>query len=178
MHTNPEELPRLWNKYHRLIKKNNSELMRSLQWFMRSIKSDDAIDKFINSWITFNMLYSWIAKVNGEDHHKGIRGLLGKGIPSSTTQRQIIARHTDILNDISQMTLTGRDNKDRGQNLKAALSNNTSQEILIALINAIAIIRHTIFHGSIKDRSNEAERCIWPLLDLNAEIIKHQLERI
>jgi len=178
-HNNPDNIPDLWSKYQKLIGDNHPQLLRSVQWFMRAIKSEDAIDKFINCWITFNMLYGWLTTVRGEDHNNGIKALLGMGIPRLKVQREIIAEQKAILTAISQMTLVGRDDgKDRGQCLALALSNTEPKEILFAAIDAIGILRHNIFHGIIKDRSNEAERCIWFLLHLDAEIIKHQLCRI
>lgn len=173
-----EGIPELWNKYQKLIINNCQELTYSIRWFMRAIKSENPIDKFIYSWITFNMLYNWLTDVPSDDHKKGIKGLTGIGIPSEKKQIEIILQHKEILENLSQMNLTDRHNIDRAENLRNSLKTNGPQKILVGAIEAIGFIRHNIFHGSLKDRTDEAERCTWPLIHLNSEIIKHRLNKL
>lgn len=173
-----ESMPNLWSKYLKLLKSNHQELRLSICWFMRAIKSEDPIDKFIYSWITFNMLYSWLTGVPGDDHRKGIKGLIGKGIPHLKKQNEIILEHKEILKELSRMKLIDRNKVDRAENLRNALPGQIPKEILEGTIEAIGFIRHNIFHGSLEDRTTEAERCIWPLIHLDSEIIKHQLDRV
>lgn len=174
----PENIPNLWDKYRKLIenKTKYQELTLSIQWFMRSIKSNNPIDKFINSWITFNMLYGWLT--GACNHVKGIKGLTGKGIPRLGQQDKITLEHKTILKDLSTRSLIDRHKIDRTKKLRSAISGGDSKKILEGAIEAIGFIRHNIFHGSFKDRTIEAERCIWPLIHLDAEIIKHQLNEI
>lgn len=171
----PDGIPVLWNKYQKLIKSNPQELTRSIQWFMRAIKSENPIDKFIYNWITFNMLYGWLTGTY--NHVKGIKGLTGKGIPRLKQQEEIVLRHRTILEGLSQMHLIDRHGINRAEKLRNALSGGDFSAILMGAIDAIGFIRHNIFHGNLTDRTAEAERCIWPLIHLNAEIIKHQLNK-
>lgn len=173
-----EKIPELWNKYQKLLKNNCQELTYSIRWFMRAIKSENPIDKFIYSWITFNMLYSWLTNAPSDDHRKGIRGLTGKGIPSRTKQNEIILRHNEILKNLSRINLIDSCRIDRAKNLRDSLPTKDSQKILEGAIEAIGFLRHNIFHGSLKDRTGEAERCTWPLIHLNSEIIKHRLNKL
>ena len=172
-----QKIPELWNQYQKLVLNNFQELTYSIQWFMRAIKSDNSIDKFIYAWITFNMLYSWLTNAPGDNHMKGIKGLIGKGIPNHKKQNEIISRHNKILKNLSQISLIDRNGINRSKNLRDSLQTNNSQKILEGAIEAIGFIRHHIFHGSLKDRTDEAERCTWPLIHLNSEIIKHQLSK-
>jgi hypothetical protein len=176
-----ERIPYLWNKYQKLISNNYRQLSYAVQWFMRAIKAEGAIDKFIYSWISFNMLYGWLAQTR--NHIKGIKGLLGKGIPSLSSQEDIVSSNKKILEELSRIALLDACNIcnnsiDRAEKLRKALQGKDAKEILIAAIEAIGFIRHNIFHGNLSDRTAEAERCIWPLIHLDAEIIKHQLEKI
>lgn len=171
----PDSIPALWKKYQRLVKGNHQELTRSIQWFMRSIKSENPIDKFINSWITFNMLYGWLTGTY--NHVNGIKGLTGKGIPRLEQQEEIVLRHRTILEGLSQMHLIDSHGINRAKKLRNVLSGGDFSAILMGAIDAIGFIRHNIFHGNLTDRTAEAERCIWPLIHLNAEIIKHQLDK-
>lgn len=173
-----EKIPKLWHKYSLLLANESMELKSSIRWYMRSIKADDPIDKFIYAWITFNMLYGWLTEAAGDNHKKGIRGLTGKGIPSIKKQKEIVTRNSSILTGIAQNNLTDRHAVDRAKNLRNSLATNNSTKILDGAIEAIGFIRHNIFHGSLVDKTNEAERCIWPLMHLNAEIIKQKLFEI
>jgi len=116
-----EKIPELWNKYQKLLKDNCQELTYSIRWFMRAIKSENPIDKFIYSWITFNMLYSWLTCAPSDDHRKGIRGLTGKGIPGRTKQNEIILRHNEVLKNLSRVNLIDRCRIDRTKNLRDSL---------------------------------------------------------
>lgn len=171
----PDGIPVLWNKYQKLIKNKHQELIISIQWFMRAIKSENSLDKFINSWVTFNMLYGWLT--GSYNHVKGIKGLTGKGIPRLKQQKEIVLRHRTILEELSQMHLIDRHGINRAEKLRNALLGGDFSAILMGAIDAIGFIRHNIFHGNLTDRTAEAERCIWPLIHLNAEIIKHQLDK-
>jgi hypothetical protein len=176
-----ERIPHLWDKYQMLISNNYRELSYAVQWFMRAIKAQDSIDKFIYSWISFNMLYGWLAQTR--NHIKGIKGLLGKGIPNLRSQKDIVSGNQKIFEELSRMTLLDacnlyNKNVDRAEKLRKALQGRDAKEILIAAIEAIGFIRHNIFHGNLSNKTAEAERCIWPLIHLNAEIIKNQLEKI
>jgi len=172
-----ERIPYLWSKYQKVVGNNHQELAYSIQWFMRAIKAEDSIDKFIYSWITFNMLYGWLAQIRS--HVKGIKCLIGKGIPRLNRQEEIVTRNKMILEGLSQMNLIDKiHNIDRAANLISALQRQNASEILIGAIEAIGFIRHNVFHGNQSNRTAEAERCIWPLIHLNAEIIKQQLEKI
>lgn len=175
---NADIIPDLWDRYERLLKNNYLELTRSIRWYMRSIKSDDPIDKFIYAWITFNMLYSWLTDANGDNHKKGIKGLTGKGIPSSKKQKEIVLRHNNIFLMLAGNNLTDRCGIDRAKKLRDSLPSNDPKDILEGAIDAIGFIRHNIFHGSLVDKTTEAERCIWPLMHLNSEIIMHKLLKI
>jgi hypothetical protein len=172
-----EKVPYFWNKYQKLIENSHSELNSSIKWFMRAIKAKDPIDEFIYSWITFNMLYGWLAQTRS--HVKGIKGLIGKGIPRLDRQEEIVTRNKTILEGLSQMNLVDNiHNVDRSANLNQALQRRDTSEILIGAIEAIGFIRHNIFHGNQSDRTAAAERCIWPLIHLDAEIIKNQLDKL
>ena len=172
-----EKIPYFWNKYQKLIENNYQELSYSIQWFMRAIKAEDSTDKFIYSWITFNMLYGWLTQARS--HVKGIRGLIGKGIPGLNRQEEIVTRNKTILEGLSQMNLIDKTHSiDRAANLIRALQRRDASEVLVGAIEAIGFIRHNIFHGNQSNRTAEAARCIWPLIYLDAEIIKQQLEQI
>jgi len=173
-----EKIPYFWNKYQKLIENSHQELNYSIQWFMRAVKSDNPIDKFVYSWITFNMLYGWLTQVKGEQHHEGIKALTGKDIPCLNKQKEIVIRHKTILEELSRLNLTDRGGIDRAKKLRMALYGRSPRKILECAIGAFGVIRHNIFHGSLKDRTMEAGRCIWPLIDLDAEIIKDQLDKI
>ena len=172
-----EKIPYFWNKYQKLIENSHQELNYSIQWFMRAIKAEDSNDKFIYSWITFNMLYGWLAQTRS--HVKGIKGLIGKGIPRLNRQEEIVTRNKTILEGLSQMNLVDKTcGIDRAANLIRAIQRRDASEILMGAIEAIGFIRHNIFHGNQSNRTAEAERCIWPLIHLDAEIIKNQLDKI
>lgn len=173
-----EKIPYLWNKYQKLLSNNYRELSYAVQWFMRAIKAEDSIDKFIYCWITFNMLYGWLAQTR--NHISGIKGLTGKGIPKLSRQKDIVSRNQDILKELSKMILLDERNNniDRAENLRKALEGQVATEILIGAIESIGFIRHNIFHGNLSNKTAEAKRCIWPLIHLNAEIIKQQLEKL
>ena len=82
-----------------------------------------------------------------------------------------------ILEGLSQMNLIDKiHNIDRTANLMKALQRRDASEILIGAIEAIGFIRHNIFHADQSNRTADAERCIWPLIHLDAEIIKLQLD--
>ena len=172
------KIPQLWHNYNQLLTNKCLELTSSIRWYMRAIKADDPIDKFIYAWITFNMLYGWLTDAAGDNHKKGIKGLMGKGIPKIAKQKEIVSRNDSIFLGIAQNNLTDRHGIDRAKELRDSLSTNNPTKILEGAIEAIGFIRHNIFHGSLVDKTNEAERCIWPLMHLNSEIIKQKLLKI
>ena len=103
-----ESIPNLWNKYLKLQQGKHQELKRSIQWFMRAIKSEDPIDKFIYSWITFNMLYGWLTC--SKYHNKGIKGLTGKGIPCPVEDAALqiridVGKRLGIFQRLSEITI-------------------------------------------------------------------------
>ena len=172
------QIPQLWHNYNLLRNNNCLELTSSIRWYMRAVKADDPIDKFIYAWITFNMLYGWLTDAAGDNHKKGIKGLLGKGLPSIKKQREIVNRNDSIFSVIAQKNLIDRYGIDRAEELRNSLPTNNPTRIIEGAIDAIGYIRHNIFHGSLVDKTNEAKRCIWPLLHINSEIIKQKLLKI
>jgi hypothetical protein len=174
---NPEEIPALWEKYLKLSRVNKQNLSFAIKWFMRSVKPNEPVDKFIYSWITFNCLYEDISKSTSPS--KAIKCLVYNNIPNKTIQNEMVNKHLSIFKYLSSLGLTDkRNNKNWSEGLKKAIENNDLRDTLFNAISTIAIVRHTIFHGNIIDRTIEAERCLWPLTHLNAEIIKHQLSKI
>lgn len=170
----PDEIPLIWRKYFSLLLQDNHKLHHGINWFMRSTKSNDTIDKFIYSWITLNCLYGFLSNADG--HKNGIRYLLYNNIPSMEIQHKIVLRNRTIFEYLSSLGLTDkRNNINWSDKLKSSLIANNTKEIIENGISTIAIVRHTIFHGNIDDRQIEAKRCIWPLTHINAEIIKNRL---
>jgi hypothetical protein len=175
----PDKIPLLWDKYRKLLKKNkHPELNYSIQWFMRAIKSENPIDKFIYTWITFNMLFGWLTQAPIDKPVRGINELTQQNIPPFEHQKEIVSRNVKVLEELSLMKLIGRENKDRAERLRTALKRQNTKQILVGAVEAISHIRNHIFHGSIEDRAKEAGRCVGVLIHLNAEIIKHQLNKI
>ena len=167
--SNPEEVPIIFRKYFILLQ-NNHELRHSLSWFLRSVKSNEPIDKFIYSWITFNCLYGFLTGSDG--HRNGIRGLIYNNIPSIEILNKIVEHDLPIFEYLSSLSLVDKRNIiNWSEKLSEALRSKSIKEIVEFGICTIAIVRHTIFHGNIDDKKPEAERCIWPLLHINQEII-------
>lgn len=175
---NSNEIPNLWNKYQILLANEHPKLNYSISWFMKAVKSNNQINRFIYAWITFNILYGWLTDAPSDRHIKGIKGLLGKGFPNLKTINQIIIQHKQNLELISNMDLTDRNNINRSKNLTDNLVSNNSKKIIESAIEAIGFIRHSIFHGDINDRSDDADKCTFILLHLNSEIIKQQLYKL
>ncbi|MBC2703517.1 HEPN domain-containing protein [Desulfobacula sp.] len=172
--TNPNEVRLIWEKYLPLILQKNHEFHHAINWFMRSLKSNDSIDKFIYAWITLNCLYGYLSNTKG--HHNGIRSLIYNNIPTMPVKEDIVRKHRTIFEFLASLDLVDKRNLTNwSTKLKDSLVNNNINEIIENGVSAIAIVRHTIFHGNVIDRNTEAERCIWPLNHLNAEILKNRL---
>lgn len=170
----PNEVKQIWGKYLPLLLQNNHEFHHAINWFMRSLKSNDPIDKFIYAWITLNCLYGYISNADG--HHKGIRSLIYNNIPDMQVKEEIVERQKNIFEFLASLDLTDkRNNINWSEKLHDSLAKNNTNGIIENGVSAIAIVRHTIFHGNVANRNVEAERCIWPLNHLNAEILKNRL---
>jgi len=170
----PNEVNQIWRRYLALLLQKNHEFHHAVNWFMRSLKSNDPIDKFIYAWITLNCLYGYISNADG--HHKGIRSLIYNNIPDMKTKEEIVERQKTIFELLSSLDLTDKRNDiNWSKRLQDSLSENNTNGIIENGVSAIAIVRHTIFHGNVANRNDEAERCIWPLNHLNAEILKNRL---
>ena len=170
----PEEIPLIWAKYFPLLLQEKHEFHHALNWFMRSLQSNDPIDKFIYAWITLNCLYGYL--YNADGHRKGIRSLIYNNIPVFEVQEEIVHRHKLVFEYLSSLDLIDKRNKRNWS--KELLESLTAGDISGTIengISAIAIIRHTIFHGNTIDRKNEVGQCIRPLLHLNAEILRNRL---
>ena len=173
-----ENIGDVWNQLQKLHERGTPELIISNRWFLRSIRSKDRIDKFINAWVTFNMLYGWLTEANGLS--KALNGLIGKGIPPKNEREELITTHKSVLDQLSAMKLWDEQQEiDRGKKLhnvmKSAAQND---QILKAALLAIGYIRNNLFHGSIKDRSKEASLCMPFIIDLNKRIIKQQIDKL
>jgi hypothetical protein len=167
----PHEVKNIWSKYLPLILQNGHEFHHAISWFMRSLKSNDPIDKFIYAWITLNCLYGYLS--NAEGHYKGIRSLIYNNMPPMQVKKEITERHKSIFEYLASLDLIDkRNNTNWSIKLNDSLTENDINGIIENGVSAIAIVRHTIFHGNVIDRNTEAERCIWPLNHLNAEILK------
>ena len=171
---NPDEVPLIWGKYFTLLLTNKNNISFAINWFMKSIIANDPIDKFVYSWITFNCLYGFLCNADG--HIKGIRGLIYNNIPADDIQNEIVLHHHQIFENLASLNLTDKRNGiNWSEKLKQSLKTNSTKEIIENGIASIAIVRHSIFHGNIIDSQREAERCIWPLTHINAEVIKNKL---
>lgn len=173
-----ENIGDVWNQLQKLHERGTPELRISNRWFLRSIRSKDHIDKFINAWVTFNMLYGWLTGANSLS--KALKGLIGKGIPPKNEREDLITAHKSVLEQLSAMKLWDKRQKiDRGEKLhkvmKSAVQNDQRLE---AALLAIGNIRNNLFHGSIKDRSKEASLCMPFVIDLNKRIIKQQIDKL
>ena len=73
------EVGEIWNHYLPLLLQDKHELHHAINWFMRSLRANDPVDKFIYAWITLNCLYGYISNADG--HHKGIKSLIYNNIP-------------------------------------------------------------------------------------------------
>lgn len=174
----PNEVKRIWDKYLPLFLQDNHVFHHAINWFMRSLKSDDPIDKFIYAWITFNCLYGNLTQA--ADHRKGIRCLMKTtNTPVMQVRQEIVERHKPIFEFLaSQELIQERTKTSYSDELHKSLTENDIDGIIENGVAAIAMVRHTIFHGNIADRNIEAERCIWPLNHLNSEILKKSLFKI
>lgn len=171
--TNPNEVPLIWGKYLHLLLQENHNFHHAINWFMRSLKSDDPIDKFIYAWITLNCLYGYLSNAG---HRNGISCLIYNNILTRQVMEDIVKNHKSIFEFLASLGLEDKRNKiNWSTKLKESLKNNNINEIIKNGVSAIAIVRNTIFHGNVIDRNTEAEQCIWPLNHLNAEILKNRL---
>ncbi|NLD39002.1 MAG: hypothetical protein GX654_19250 [Desulfatiglans sp.] len=173
------KIPGLWDKYQKMQKKGDPELILVVSWFSRAIRSESNIDKFINAWVTFNMLYSWLT---GEikSMPKGIRGLIEKGVPDREEREDLVSKQATIIEKLSQIELLdAKGNINKVKELRKALDESASSDTILELVTiVIGDIRNHLFHGGIIDRSKEVALCAPFVIDLVSRIIKHQLNKI
>lgn len=170
----PNEVNEIWSRYMPLLLQDKHEFHHAINWFVRSLRANDPVDKFIYAWITLNCLYGYISNADG--HHNGIKGIIYNNIPSMQIKKEITKKHRPIFEFLASLNLTDKRNKINWSNrLQTSLKTDNIDKIIETGISTIAIVRHTIFHGNVVDKKTEAERCIWPLNHLNAEILKNRL---
>lgn len=88
-------------------------------------------------------------------------------------RRKIVETHKDKFIYLSEQSLIEKRNtKNWSKELGDSLKSNTFDNIIKNGVMAIAMIRHSIFHGNLVDRNLEAGKCFFPLNHLNSEIIK------
>jgi hypothetical protein len=151
-----KRIPYLWEKYQEIQKEGYPELRFAILWFSRAIRSESNIDKFINAWVTFNMLYSWLT---GEikSMPKGIRCLIEKGVPDREEREDLVSKQATIIEKLSQTELLdAKGNINKVKALRKALDESASSDTILELVTiVIGDIRNHLFHGGIIDRSKK-----------------------
>ena len=168
----PEEFEKFFNK-SLLLSKGDQRFNHAKNWFLRSIKLMDPVDKFIYSWITFECLYGCLGNNKPKGNIKGIEYLIGNNYPEPGIRKEIVETHKDKFSYLSSLSLKDERSKTNwSEELKSSLESDHVEKIIINGVMAIAMIRNSIFHGDIVDRNLEAGNCFFPLNHLNSEIIK------
>jgi hypothetical protein len=169
----PKEFEKFFTKSLKLLSQDNNCFNYAQNWFMRSIKLMDPIDKFIYSWITFECLYGCLWENKSQGNINGIKCLIGNNYPEPRIRKEIVETHKDKFIYLSNQSLIDkRSKKNWSQELENSLKSNSFDKIIENGVMAIAMIRNSIFHGNIVDRNLEAGNCFFPLNHLNSEIIK------
>ncbi len=169
----PKEFEKFFNKSLLLRSKNNHLFNHAQNWFLRSNKAMDVVDKFIYSWITFECLYGCLLENKPQGNLNGIKCLIGNNYPEPRIRKEIVETHKDKFIYLSNQSLIDKRTKiNWSQELENSLKSNSFDKKIENGVMAIAMIRNSIFHGNIVDRNLEAGKCFFPLNHLNSEIIK------
>ncbi len=174
-----KEVVELYDKIIGLDENANKELKLSIRWFYNSVTTANQLDKFINAWITFSLLYGWIAQT--PSLYKGIEALINNSCPDINERSAFISKYLNDIKIISGYHLCsnyrGRQ-VDHAQELRQAIASNNTDEIFKKTFMAIGNVRNHLFHGDLVDKSNEA-KLVSPLVtEVNAMIIKNKLSQL
>jgi len=173
----PGATPQLWETIQALRFKGPERLRLCLRWLVRAVKSTDNVDKFICTWITFEMLYRFLTGVLST--MAGIRGLTGRGIPSRVEMQNLVADNDPAIKALSKLVLPDRGGLDRAAELRYELTSGTNPvQILEKTFSAMSIIRNRLFHALPSLGPNETALCTRILVDFDSKVIKHQLARL
>lgn len=174
-----KEVAELYDKIIGLDENANKELKLSIRWFYNSVTTSNQLDKFINAWITFSLLYGWIAQTSSL--YRGIEALINNSCPDINERNAFISKYLNDIKIISDYHLCGDyqgRQVDHAQELRQAIASNNPDEIFKKTFMAIGNVRNHLFHGDLDDKSNEA-KLVSPLVtEVNAMIIKNKLSQL
>jgi hypothetical protein len=169
----------LWEQYQSAVIAGRDEITVPIRWFVRSVKAGDSVDRFMNAWVTFEMLYNGLVGPASDVPH-GVRLLLRNDIPTRIKRDLAVSRHVGELRQLGHFSLIkpGR-TTDWGQELKNAIeSNSGADRILEKAIRAMSVVRNGLFHGDRQARDAELSYCVPFLIEVNSRIIKCALEQL
>lgn len=181
----PEEVSILWEKYQSVIfsslaPEEKEKILRPVRWYLRAVRSNDTMDRFINGWMTFELLLTFFSETMGSIKLRMDAFIEKKGVPSQK-RTLLVNKHTDAINSLANAGIVQRlyPHIPVSDELKAALAHHESaDEIFRKTVFVIAAIRNNLFHGDIVDWTSYAQECINFVMDFNARTIRYQLEEL
>lgn len=90
---NSNEISNIYNKLTLIDENIHKELKLSMRWFYQSVITSNQLDKFINAWLTFSMLYGWIAQNSALKN--GIDKLIENSCPDENERKRYIQKNLD-----------------------------------------------------------------------------------
>lgn len=150
----------------RIEKQNESDIHRIARWFRRGMNTRGE-DKFIMLWISFNALYGYNAKKNKKSGKVSGTEQIESLFEVVSDEQEIvdlINRHRDRIDELSNANLISLYGKNRSEDLKKVLKAQDNREILKETALCIYNVRNDLFHGGISPTSIDS--CTFILQDM------------
>ena len=177
----PEEVSTLWTRFEKVINLADQDLkeriLRPLHWYLRAVRSD-AMDRFINAWMTFEILLTFFGQTNGTIA-KRLTPFIQKDALPASERAAIVTKYNDFAVNLTRAGICQLDGRKVSEDLKGTISSGaSSDEILSRIVFVISAVRNNLFHGDLKDWTEQAKQCNDFLLEINSKVICHQLRQI
>ncbi|HIH96378.1 MAG TPA: hypothetical protein HA348_02615 [Thermoplasmata archaeon] len=135
-------------------------------------------DKFIMFWISFNALYGYNAKKNNVKVKDETQiNILLNNFPNKQNKKTVVDlvnRHGDEIDELSNANLISWNGKNRSEDLKKALNAQHNRNILKKTALCIYAVRNDLFHSGISPTSRES--CTLILQDMIKSITKEIIQ--
>ena len=160
----------------RIEKQNESDIHRIINWFRMGMDKSEE-ERFIMLWISFNALYGYYAKKNNKERDGDVKQIdnLLNNFPSKRNNMlgDLVNRHTDKIDELSNANLISLYGKNRSADLKNALKAQNNREILKKTALCIYAVRNDLFHGgNVTSLINPCTRILQDLIKvITKEII-------
>ena len=164
-----EDMRQFLPGYDKVLAKAPS-LSMAIRWFVRAVSSNNLVDRFVGSWITFNMIYD--CETGARNHVKGTKGLIGKGVIKPKQLDEIVTEHNKLLQELSRQAYIDIHRINRAEKLSRALTNGKPADIVVGAIDALGFLRHNIFHGNLSENMTSDAGLYYPFIKgLNKKLI-------